>query len=268
MRVEIKKVIALKNKNLANLIPKFVIKLLEKIVHQDEINKFLESHDKDNPFDFAKNSIEVAAQCSYEIINEENIPRTGRSIIVSNHPLGGIDGVALIAVLGKYRKDIKLPANDLIMQIEPLKELLIPINKHGKASRAISKNFNDVFASDDLIIYFPAGLCSRKIDGKITDTEWKKTVLTKAKEYKRDVIPLYFEGKNTDRFYNIAKWRTRLGIKFNIEMLFLPGEVFRHKGETFRLTFGELIPYQTFNNSKTDAEWTLWLRDQVYALNK
>ena len=100
------------------------------------------------------------------------------------------------------------------------------------------------------------------------DTEWKKTVLTKAKEYKRDIVPLYFDGKNTDRFYNIAKWRKRLGIKFNIEMLFLPAEVFRHKGEKFKLTFGELIPYQTFNNSKTDSEWIAWLKDQVYALNK
>ncbi|PKP20771.1 MAG: glycerol acyltransferase [Bacteroidetes bacterium HGW-Bacteroidetes-20] len=268
MRVEVRNAIALKNKKLAKLIPRFIIKLIEKIVYQDEINTFLASHDKDNPFDFAKNTIEVAAQCSYEIINEENIPKTGRVIVVSNHPLGGIDGVALIAALGKYRKDIKLPANDLIMQIEPLQELLIPINKHGKSSREVSKKFNDVFASDDLIIYFPAGLCSRKIDGKIMDTEWKKTVLTKAKEYKRDIVPLYFDGKNTDRFYNIARWRKRLGIKFNIEMLFLPAEVFRHKGEKFKLTFGELIPYQTFNNSKTDSEWIAWLKDQVYALNK
>lgn len=169
--------------------------------------------------------------------------------------------------MGKYRKDVKIPANDIIMQLEPLQELLIPINKHGKSGKDILKNINKVFASDDLILYFPAGLCSRKLDGKIVDIDWKKTVVSKAKEYKRDIIPVYFDGKNTNRFYNIAKWRERLGIKFNIEMLFLPGEVFRHKGETFRLTFGKAIPYQTFNNSKTDTEWAAWLKEQAYKLN-
>lgn len=267
MRIDIKKAIASKNKRLANLIPGFIIRLLERVVCQDQMNAFLEHHDKDNAYDFASNTVEIAAQVKFEIVNEENVPVTGRYILVSNHPLGGIDGVALIAAMSKYRKDIRIPANDLIMQIEPLQDLLIPINKHGKSNREISNKINEVFSSEDLIIYFPAGLCSRKVDGKIVDPDWKKTVLSKAKEFKRDIIPLYFDGRNTERFYNIAKWRTRLGIKFNIEMLFLPSEIFRHKGETFRLIFGKPIPYQTFNNSKTDNEWTAWLKDQVYALN-
>jgi putative hemolysin len=268
MRIDIKTAIASKNAKLARLLPRFVIRTLEKIVKQDEMNEFLKVHDQDPPLEFAKNTVEVAAQVKYVIENEENIPKTGRYILISNHPLGGIDGVALIAVMSKYRSDLKLPANDLIMQVEPLHDLLIPINKHGKNNREISNYINEVFASDDLIIYFPAGLCSREENGILMDPEWKKTVLTKAKEYKRDIIPMFFDGRNTERFYRIARWRKRLGIKYNIEMLFLPSEVFRHKGEQFTLIFGKAIPYQTFDKTKTDTEWTTWLKEQVYALKK
>ena len=254
MRIDIKKAIASKNEKLAKLLPRFVIKTLEKIVAQDEMNQFLEAHDHDPALEFAKNTI--------------NAPKTGRYILVSNHPLGGIDGVALLAVMSKYRTDIKIPANDFIMQIEPLHELLIPINKHGKNNREVSNYINEVFASDDLIIYFPAGLCSRENKGVLMDPEWKKTVVSKSKAYQRDIIPVFFDGRNTDRFYRIARWRKRLGIKFNIEMLFLPSEVFRHKGEQFNIIFGKPISYQTFDKSKTDYEWTTWLKEQVYALKK
>ena len=268
MRIDIKKAIASKNARLAKLLPGFIIRTLEKIVCQDQMNAFLEKHDQDSPFDFATNTVKVAAEVDFVIQNEENIPKTGRYILVSNHPLGGIDGVALIAAMSRYRKDIKIPANDLIMQIEPLQELLIPINKHGNNNREVSTYVNKVFASDDLIIYFPAGLCSREENGVLMDPEWKKTVVKKAKEFQRDIVPLYFDGKNTKRFYQIARWRKRLGLKFNLEMIFLPSEVFRHKGEQFTLIFGKPIPYTTFDKSKTDTEWTAWLKEQVYALKK
>lgn len=268
MRIDVRKAIASKNPTLAKWLPQFVIRTLEKIVCQDQMNAFLTAHEQESPYDFAKNTVEVAAQVSFVIKNEENVPKTGRYILVSNHPLGGIDGVALIAAMSRYRKDIKIPANDLIMQLEPLHELLIPINKHGKNSREISNQINNVFASDDLIIYFPAGLCSREENGVLMDPEWKKTALKKAKEFQRDIVPVFFDGRNTDRFYRIARWRKRLGLKFNIEMLFLPSEIFRHKGEQFTLYFGAPISYKTFDNSKTDAEWTTWLKEQVYALKK
>lgn len=268
MRIDIKKAIASKNARLAKLLPRFVIRTLEKIVAQDQMNQFLEGHDQDPPLEFARNSIKVAAQVTYNVVNEDNVPKTGRYIMVSNHPLGGIDGVALLAVMSEYRTDIKIPANDIIMQVEPLHKLLIPINKHGKNNRDISNYINEVFASDDLIIYFPAGLCSRENNGVLMDPEWKKTVVSKSKTYQRDIVPVFFDGRNTERFYRIARWRKRLGIKYNIEMLFLPSEVFRHKGEQFNIIFGKPISYQTFDKSKTDYEWTTWLKEQVYALKK
>jgi putative hemolysin len=268
MRIDVKTAIASKNAKLAKLLPCFLIRALEKIVSQDQMNQFLEKHDQDPALEFAKNSVEVAAQVTYNIVNEENVPKTGRYIIACNHPLGGIDGVAMLAVMSKYRSDIKIPANDIIMQVKPLHEVLIPINKHGSNNRDVSNYINEVFASDDLIIYFPAGLCSRENNGVLMDPEWKKTIVKKSKEYQRDIVPVFFDGRNTDRFYRIARWRRRLGIKVNIEMLFLPSEVFRHKGETFNIIFGKPIPYQTFDKSKTDYEWTAWLQEQVYALKK
>ncbi len=254
-----------KNPKLHKWLPSFVIKWIERIIHQKEMNQYLSQHQGESSIKFAQNFLK-SFDVNVNIIQEENIPRTGRYIVVSNHPLGGFDGIALISVVGQYRNDIKFPVNDILLSFDQLKEVFIPINKHGQNSQEAVKQLNEVFASDELIFYFPAGLCSRRQNGVICDLEWKKTVITKAKQYQRDIIPVHFKGENSARFYNLANFRKKIGLKFNIEMLFLPDEMFRHRGKTFDIKFGEPISYQTFDSSKNDRQWAAWLKEQVYAL--
>lgn len=267
MYIDVDKVLKDKNPQLYKWLPTFILSWLKRIIHQNEINDFLKNYKGSSSIEFAQSVLSLF-DVNIAIHDEKNLPKTGRYIVVSNHPLGGLDGIALIATLGKYRKDLKFPVNDLLMYLKELNEVFIPINKHGKNSLQAVKELNAVFESDELIFYFPAGLCSRKQKGVICDTAWKKTIISKAKEYKRDIIPVFFNGENSRRFYNLAKWRKKLGIKINIEMLFLPDEMFRQKGKKFEMTFGEPISFETFNNSKNDKEWATWLKDQVYALRK
>lgn len=267
MQIDIRNIIESKNAKLSKWIPNFLIKKFEKILELKKINYFLEHHSDDSAIDFARNAIDYV-EAKIDVRNEENIPETGRYIIVSNHPLGGIDGIALISIVGRHRKDIKFPVNDFLLHLKPMREIFIPINKVGKNSLSSMKEFNEAFESDNLILYFPAGLCSRKENGIIRDLDWKKTVIKKARETHRDIIPAYFDGKNSEKFYRIARWRKRLKIKFNIEMMYLPAETFNQKGETFTVTFGKPISYDTFDKSKNDVEWAAWLKEQVYSLTK
>jgi len=268
LQIDVKQTIASKSKKLAKWLPAFVIRIVEKIIHQDEINQFLKKHEHTPAIEFAKYGLEEFAQASVEVVNEDLIPKEGRYIVVSNHPLGGIDGLALISVIGKYRKDIKFPVNDLLMAIKPMHGIFIPINKHGKNSLEAAKELHNSFSSNDLLLYFPAGICSRKIDGFIQDLEWKKTIIQKATEYQRDIIPVFFEGRNSERFYRIANWRKRLRIKVNLEMLLLPDEMVKQKGNRFTVTFGKPISYTTFNAAKTPKEWAAWLREETMRLRK
>ena len=263
LQVDVKQTITSKNKKLAKWLPRFVIRWIEKLIHQDEINAFLSKHEHDSPISFAQNGLRDFVQASITVANEEMIPKMGRYIVVSNHPLGGIDGLALISLIGKYRSDIKFPVNDLLMAIKPMHGIFIPINKHGNHSIDAAKELHNTFASNDLILYFPAGICSRKINGKIQDLEWKKTIIQKAKEYQRDIIPVFFEGRNSERFYRIANWPKSLGIKVNMEMILLPDEMVKQKGNEFRVTFGAPISYTTFDSSKTPKEWAAWLREKA-----
>ncbi|MCL1850632.1 MAG: 1-acyl-sn-glycerol-3-phosphate acyltransferase [Bacteroidetes bacterium] len=268
LQVDVKQTIASKNKKLAKRLPRFVVRWIEKLIHQDEMNEFLAKHEHDSAIEFAKYTLEEFAQAHVSVMNEEKIPKEGRYIVTSNHPLGGIDGLALISLIGKYRSDIKFPVNDLLMAITPMHGIFIPINKHGKNSFEAAMQLDNAFSSNDLILYFPAGLCSRKIKGKIQDLEWKKTIIQKAKEYQRDIIPAYFEGKNSERFYRIANWRKRLRIKTNLEMILLPDEMVKQKGNNFTVTFGDPISYTTFDASKTPKEWAAWLRKLTMKIGK
>ena len=266
LQIDVTQTIASKNKKLAKWLPRFIIRWVEKLIHQDAMNQFLVKHGNDSAVEFAQAVVEEFAQASVTVSNEEKIPKEGRYIVVSNHPLGAVDGLALVSIIGKYRTDIKFPVNDLLMILKPMHSIFIPLNKHGRNNTDAAKELRNAFASNDLIIYFPAGLCSRKINGEIQDLEWKKTIIQKAKEYQRDIIPAFFEGRNTERFYRIVNWRKKLGIKVNLEMLLLPDEMVRQKGKKFTVTFGEPIPYTTFDAEKNSKEWAAWLRGEVISL--
>ncbi|MCL2435085.1 MAG: 1-acyl-sn-glycerol-3-phosphate acyltransferase [Lentimicrobiaceae bacterium] len=263
LQIDVKQTIASKSKKLAKGLPRFIIRWIEKLIHQDAMNRFLVKHEHANAIEFAKYVIEEFAQASITVVNEEKIPKEGRYIVVSNHPLGAVDGLALISVIGRYRTDMKFPVNDLLMAIEPMHSIFLPINKHGRNNIDAAKELHNAFDSNDLVLYFPAGLCSRKINGEIQDLEWKKTIIQKAVAYQRDIIPVFFEGRNSERFYRIANWRKKLRIKVNLEMLLLPDEMVKQKGKKFTITFGDPISYSTFDGSKTHKEWAAWLRGET-----
>lgn len=255
----------------AKFVPKFARNWLKRIIHQDEVNAFLwDSRDKTG-VEWLEATLRYL-DVTLEIEGKENLPAKddGRLYtFVSNHPLGGADGVALGAIIGKqYDGRFRYLVNDLLMNLPGLAPLCIPINKTGHQSRNFPAMVEAGFKSDHHMLMFPAGLCSRKINGEIHDLDWKKTFITKSVETQRDVVPIHFSGENSDRFYRIANICKQLGIKFNIAMLFLVDEMYKNVHKTFRVTIGKPIPWQTFDKSKSATQWALHVEDIVYQLGK
>jgi putative hemolysin len=246
-------------------IPKFAIRWFAKLICQDQINQTLKENAGLTGVSFMENTIRNFG-ITIHLEGTENLPEAGRHcIFASNHPLGGLDGIALSAVLGKrYDGKIRYLVNDILYFIEPLKEIFIPINKHGAQGKAAALQLNEAFSSENQIITFPAGLCSRKTKGVIRDPEWKKNFITKSIEHQRDVVPVYFEAKNSNFFYYIANIRKFFKIKFNIEMLLLPREMFKAKQSTFRIYFGKPVSWQSFDSSKTPQQWAKTIENKVY----
>ncbi|MCB2221848.1 MAG: 1-acyl-sn-glycerol-3-phosphate acyltransferase [Bacteroidetes bacterium] len=264
--INLEKIFREKSPNLAKLIPGFIYSYLRRVIHEKEINGILYNYRDRVGLDFVEKLIEGFG-VNLEVSGTENIPQTGRYIIAANHPLGGLDGIALMHEVGKIRKDIVFPVNDLLLFLPSLKPLFIPINKHGSNTENL-QIIHQTFESDKLMLYFPAGLVSRKQKGTIEDLEWKTTFISKAKKYKRDIIPTYVDGRNSNFFYNLANLRKRLNIKANIEMLYLPDEMFKQKNKTVHILFGKPIPYQTFDKRYNFAEWANQIKRYVYAMGE
>ncbi len=267
--IDIDKVLRSKMGAKARYVPRFLVNWLKRITHQDELNDFLwQSRDKTGT-EWLESTMEYLGM-TLEIKGMENLPSPDderRYTFVSNHPLGGIDGVALGAVIGKrYNGGFRYLVNDLLMNLPGLAPLCIPINKTGKQSRDFPQMVNAGFASDYHMLMFPAGLCSRKHGDVIRDIPWSKTFVTKSVQTCRDIVPIYFSGRNSDRFYRIANVCKRLHLKVNIAMLYLVDEMFLNRGKTFEVRIGKPISWQTFDRSKTSKEWALWVQDRVYEL--
>ena len=264
--IDIDKVLRDKAGKKADRIPRFLVSYLKHIVHQDEINVFLKSVADKTGVDFLEACMEFL-DIKLEVKGIENLPSDGLCTFVSNHPLGGQDGIALGYILGKhYNGRIKYLVNDLLMNLHGLAPLCIPINKTGSQSRDFPKMVEAGFRSDSHIIMFPAGICSRRQKGVIKDLAWKKTFISKSVETQRNVIPVHFEGRNSDFFYNLANLCKFLGIKFNIAMLYLADEMFKNRHKTFKVTIGKPIPWQTFDKSRSATEWADYVRELVYKL--
>jgi len=264
--IDLEKVFREKSPNGAKFVPWFVFGYLRRVTHEKEINDFLFRNRDKMGLDFVDALIkEFGAILKVE--GEENLPPEGRNIIAANHPLGGLDGVALMHVVGQKREDIVFPVNDILMYLPNLQPLFIPINKHGSNTENL-QIIHQTFESEKLMLYFPAGLVSRKQKGKIEDLEWKKTFISKAKQYKRDVIPTYVDGRNSNFFYNLALFRKNLGIKANIEMLYLSDEMFKQKNKIIKIKFGPPIPYTTFDKRYNYKVWAEKIKKYVYALGK
>ena len=265
LSVDIEKVIRGKSQKLADRLPRFVLNYIKKTIHQDEINRLLLENREYTGVEFASHILKDL-NVSYRVHFSGKRPAPdGRYIFVSNHPLGGLDGMILISYIGSSFGDVKFIVNDLLMYIRPLAPVFVPVNKYGRMRHDNTRMFQETFDSDSQILYFPAGLCSRLIKGKVTDLDWKKTFVTKAIESRRDIIPMFFSGENSRRFYRLANLRKKLGIKVNIETFLLPDEMFRKKGSAFDLYIGEPIPYTTLTGDHTHKEWCDIIRQKCYA---
>ena len=253
----------------AKYVPAPVVSWLKKIAHQDEVNKFLWDSRELTGTPWLEECVRYL-DMTLEFGGEENLPPKDDGKLytfVSNHPLGGIDGVALGSIIGrKYDSRFRYLVNDLLMNLPGLAPLCIPINKTGSQSRNFPAMVEAGFQSDYHMLMFPAGLCSRKIDGEIRDLPWKKTFLSKSVEYKRDIVPIHFSGQNSDFFYRLANFSDRHIKKVNIAMLFLVDEMYKNVHKTFKVSFGKPIPWQTFDKSKTPMEWVKFVYDRVYEL--
>ena len=264
--IDIDKVLREKAPKYYKYIPRFVVSYLKRIVHQEELNVFLRDSKDKVGVDFLKACLEFL-DANIVVKGEENLPKEGLYTFVSNHPLGGQDGVALGYVLGSfYNGKVKYMVNDLLMNLQGLAPLCIPINKTGKQAKDFPRMVEAGFASDDQLIMFPAGLCSRRQNGVIRDLDWKKTFVVKSVQTHRDVVPIHFEGRNSNFFYNLANICKFLGIKVNIAMLYLADEMLKNRHKTFTVTIGKPISWQTFDKSKTPVEWAAYVKDIVYKL--
>jgi 1-acyl-sn-glycerol-3-phosphate acyltransferase len=263
--INVKQIISGKNAKIASLLPGFVYKYINRILHVDFINRVLKDYKDLSDQEFVA-AIIKDFNVNPNIIGGENLPDTGRYIFASNHPLGGFDGILLMDILGKRYKEIRFLVNDILLNLYPIKGLMIPINKHGAHSRDSAKKIEDAMASDKQILTFPSGLVSRKIKGKIIDLEWKKNFIQKAIEYKRDIVPVHFSGRNSNWFYFVANTRKFLGIKWNLEMFYLADETYKHRNMKVNVSFGKPISWQTFDNSKTAKEWADIVRAEVYKM--
>ena len=265
-QIDIQQVLRQKAPSAARKIPQFVINYLTRTIHQDELNDILRRYHDKNGVAFMQ---ELIGYFDLHLVleNESNIPTEGRYIFASNHPLGGLDGICLSAIIGKrFNGNIRYLVNDLLLYLTNLRSIFVPINKHGAQGKHNARLIEEAYASDNQIITFPAGLCSRKQHGKVEDIEWKKSFIQKAVEYQRDVVPVFFDGKNSNFFYRIARLRKALGIRMNYEMIYLPNEMFKSKHKTFHIYFGRPIPWQTFTDGRKPVEWAQEVKELVYNL--
>ena len=253
----------------AKFVPSPLVKWLKHIVHQDEVNKYLWDSRHLTGVEWLEDCMRYL-DMTLEIVGKENLPDKDDGKLytfVSNHPLGGEDGVALGAVIGRhYDGRFRYLVNDLLMNLHGLAPLCIPINKTGRQAKGFPAMVEAGFRSDNHMLMFPAGLCSRRINGEIRDLPWKKTFITKSVETHRDVVPIHFGGRNSDFFYTLANVCKALGIKFNIAMLFLVDEMYKNVHKSFRIAIGKPIPWQTFDKSRTPAQWAQFVQDEVYKL--
>lgn len=267
--IDIEKILRDKMEKKARYVPRFVISWLKKIIHEDEVNRFLWENRKLEGTEWLTACVQYL-DMTLDIVGAENLPdkRDGKLYtFVSNHPLGGQDGVSLGSIIGQhYDGKFRYLVNDLLLNLPGLKPVSIGINKTGRQSRDFPRMVEAGFNSDNHLLMFPAGLNSRKLNGEIHDLPWKKTFITKSVETHRDVVPIHFSGRNSKRFYRIAKFSDRW-LPFNLAMLFLVDEMYRNVGKTFRITIGKPIPWQTFNKTKSPMEWAKFVEDRVYGLS-
>lgn len=267
IRINLRRIIRDRLGRKSFLVPGFLRRWLERLVCQEQLNELLEHNYPRRGAEFCRGVL-ADLDVKVDLRGVVNLPPPSepRVLLVCNHPLGGLDGMALIAAFSDYfGTQLQVVVNDLLMAVEPLGDCFVPVNKHGAQSRCTARTLDAAMASDAPVLMFPAGLVSRRgADGTVADLKWNKMFLRKAVDYRRNVVPLHFDGHNSASFYKAAQRRVRLGLRFNFEMLLLPREVFASRGKHFTVTCGHSIPWQSLGKP-CDAE-AARIKDIVYNL--
>ncbi len=266
--IDLRQVLASKLGKRSRLVPAPLIRALERLICLEQLNTLLRNNFPRRGADFCEGVMDELG-LTLDVRQGENMPADRRCIVVSNHPLGGLDGISMIAWLSRHYGGVPVHfvVNDLLMAVEPLKECFVPVNKHGAQSRGSVADLDAVLAGDDPVVIYPAGLVSRLgDDGAIADLEWRKMVVNKAIESHRNIVPVHFDGRNSRSFYRWARMRKRLGIKFNFEMMLLPRELVRSRNKTFTITVGTPVPWNALRGGSEAKAEAARLRDIVYSL--
>lgn len=265
--VDIEKLIASKNPKALKRLPRFVIRYLQHILHQEEINTFLEDHQDLKNAEWCQAVVDYF-DITISVKHIERIPKEGKIVLAMNHPLGGMDAMILVTALKEHRTDLKFIVNDLLMNLDPMKEMFVGVDKIGKNKTSVREQIKQLFQSDEAVCIFPAGLVSRKRKGEIKDLIWKKTFVTYSREYDRTIVPIYIDGRLSQSFYGLSNIRSKIGVKTNIEMLYLANELFKQRERHFQFVVGEPIQAAALDASKEDMEVAQEIKEKVYDLRK
>lgn len=268
MRIDVDSVLRERLPRHYRYLPKWLIRRLEKIICQDELNYLLTRNSHLSGVAFARGVLEDL-NVTYEVRGRLPDPTHTRVILTSNHPLGGLDGLVLATATADIypTQTPRFIVNDILEAVEPLRPIFLGVNKHGSQDRTKAKRIDEAFSSADPIVMFPAGLVSRRgPSGTIADLEWHKMAVVKAISSGRDIIPVHFSGQNSEFFYKFAYLRQRLGLRFNVEMIRLPREVILSRGRHYVITFGEPVNCSTLRGGREATAQAAELRETVYRL--
>ena len=262
--IDVDKVLRDKAPGLRKWLPGFVVNWLKRKLHEQEINDAMVIMKDLYGVDFNNKGLDILG-AKLESINHHNVPKTGAILIAANHPLGGLDGMSLIRSVAQIRPDVRFFVNDVLLQLKNYGDVFVGINKVGSTSARSLRTMEDVLMSQDAVLFFPAGLVSRKIKGKIVDLDWKKSFVTQAIDHKRHIIPTFIEGENSKFFYRFANFRKAIGIKANIEMLFLPDEMFKQKGHTIKIHYGKPFDPAILHMGLSHKKWAAVIKEYIYS---
>lgn len=266
-QIDIEAVLRGKAPRLARWVPGFVVSYLKRIVHEREINEIIALGWELPPREFIHLVFE-RMQIRYTVEGLDRLDPRKRYLFASNHPFGGMDGMMLADELIGHFGDVRVVVNDLLMNIAPLSPLWVPVNKHGAQNAAYARRFDEAMFGELPVLTFPAGLCSRRHGGVVADPEWKTSFVKRAYASQREIVPIFVEGELSDFFYRLSDLRTRLGVKFNIEMLYLADEMFRQRGRSFRIRVGDPISAEELAACGSLREQTEYVRTKTYLLGK
>lgn len=265
--IDIDQIMDSKNPNLRKWVPGFLLNYFKRILHEDDVNAFLREHKDLYDADFCNAAVDDL-KITYDVFGRKNIPKDGGCIFAVNHPLGGMDAIVIVSAIHSIRSDIKFIVNDVLLHLKNMKGMFVGVNKLGKNARHSLRKVDEVFASEKAIFVFPAGLVSRKQKGEIMDLEWKKTFVTRARKYKKPIIPVYIDGRLSEQFYRMANWRRRLGIKTNLEMFYLVNEFYKLEGKEVPMIFGKPIQVEEIYSNSSDIYWAREIKQRVYNLKE